>query len=564
MKWFNDLSIKMKMISSMGFILLISVTLVFVSLYLSNKISASGIEAATHEAPLIDACMEAKLLATTAHLVFEEIMGGDADESIDYVWELLDESKWYLKAIQNGANNEEGTFIATDTPAAQDLITKSLTILSDFRNAASQRYATLGQEIKGGDVTFDESYTSYMVAVDNIESILQDNMAEATELIRSVTATNNTVMYLYLFFGGGLLIAASFLIIRSLTKPIVALQEGMQKVTSGDLSVRLEVESIDELGQLTEGFNGLVNNLAMASQNQSEVQTQVKQSTDDLNMVSTTLQDLTDLMGEKSNSIADQSNMVAAAAEEMSTNMDTIAQASQASQNNMNSVAGATEEMTSTVSEIAQNAEQARGITAEAVQNVAVASDSVNHLGTAAREISKVTDTIIEIAEQTKLLALNATIEAARAGEAGKGFAVVANEVKELAKQTNDATADISQKIEAIQSGTDGTVKEIASISGVINRVNDIVNTIATAVEEQNVTTQDIATNIGLATGGMTDVVNNVGQAAQASREIASNIANVNVDISSVKQTGQDLKNTATMVTDTGTQLTEMATQLNS
>ena len=564
MKWFNDLSIKMKMISAMGFILTMSVTLVFVSLYLAGQISDSGLEAATHEAPLIDACMEAKLLATTAHLVFEEIMGGDANESIDYVWELLDESKWYLAAIQNGDSNDEGTFIATDTPAAKALVTQSMKILSDFEKAAHRRYATLGQDIEDGDVAFDESYTSYMIAVDDVEGILQDNMKAATELIRSVTATNNTVMYLYLVFGGGLLISASFLIIRSLTKPILALQEGMQKVTSGDLSVRLDVDSIDELGQLTDGFNGLVNNLSSASQAQAEVQTQVKQSTDDLNMVSTTLQDLTDLMGEKSNNIADQSNMVAAAAEQMSANMDNIAQASQASQDNMNSVAGATEEMTSTVSEIAQNAEQAREITAEAVQNVAVASERVNHLGSAATEISKVTDTIIEIAEQTKLLALNATIEAARAGEAGKGFAVVANEVKELAKQTNDATADISQKIEAIQAGTDGTVTEIASISGVINRVNDIVNTIATAVEEQNVTTQDIASNIGLATGGMTDVVNNVTQAAQASREIASNIANVNVDIGSVKQTGQDLKNTASMVTDTGTQLTEMATQLSS
>ncbi len=563
MKWFNDMGIKLKMISSMGFILVMSISMVLISLYLAGQISDSGIEAATHEAPLIDACMEAKLMATTAHLVFEEIMAGDAEESIDIVWELLAECNWYLEAIQKGASNEEGTFIATDTPEAQKLVAESMVILGDFQKAAETRYASKGSDNELGDVAFDESYEVYMDAVDKIETILQNNMADATELIRSLTSTNNTVMYLYLFFGGALLIGASFLIIKSLTKPVQALQAGMQKVTAGDLTVQLPVYSIDELGQLTDGFNGLVTNLSSSKAAQTTVQNQVKESTESLNMVNTTLQDLTNLMGDKSNSIADQSNMVASAAEEMSTNMDTIAQSSQTSQDNMNSVAGATEEMTSTVSEIAQNAEQAREITAEAVQNVAAASDRVNHLGTAAKEISKVTDTIIEIAEQTKLLALNATIEAARAGEAGKGFAVVANEVKELAKQTNDATADISHKIEAIQAGTDGTVTEIASITSVINKVNDIVNTIATAVEEQNVTTQDIAGNIGLATSGMTDVVNNVTQAAQASQEIASNIAQVNIDIGSVKQTGQDLKNTTVMITDTGSQLTEMANQLN-
>ncbi len=358
---------------------------------------------------------------------------------------------------------------------------------------------------------------------------------------------------------------AAFLISKTMTGPIKKVVRMLKDIATGegDLSARLSIESKDEVGELAKWFDTFVGKLEDQAAEQKMLQGQVQGSTNDLSAAATQLSSITSDISDKSMSISEMSNMVAAASEQMSANMDTIAQASKASQDNMNSVAGATEEMTSTVSEIAQNAEQAREVTHEAVQSVALASGRVDNLGVAAAEISKVTDTIIEIAEQTKLLALNATIEAARAGEAGKGFAVVANEVKELASQTNSATADISQKIEAIQTETSGTVTEIASITAVIDKVNSIVNTIATAVEEQNVTTQDIASNIGHATGGMTDVVNNVGEAATAAREVASNIATVNSDIGTIKQSGQDLKSSTALITTTGDQLSDVAQRLN-
>jgi methyl-accepting chemotaxis protein len=120
----------------------------------------------------------------------------------------------------------------------------------------------------------------------------------------------------------------------------------------------------------------------------------------------------------------------------------------------------------------------------------------VNKLGQSSIEIGKVIKVITAIAGQTNLLALNATIEAARAGDAGRGFAVVANEVKELAKQTANATEDISQRIEAIQTDTKAAVQAITQITDIINQINDFQSTIASAIEEQTATTNEISRNI--------------------------------------------------------------------
>jgi methyl-accepting chemotaxis protein len=164
---------------------------------------------------------------------------------------------------------------------------------------------------------------------------------------------------------------------------------------------------------------------------------------------------------------------------------------------------------------------------------------------------------ITEISEQVNLLALNATIEAARAGEAGKGFAVVANEIKELAKQTSTATLEIKEKIANIQGSTDGAVKGINDITDVINRVNDIVGTIATSVEEQSAATREIATNIAQASQGIQEVNENVNQSSTVAAKITRDIAMVN-------QGSSEIASGSDQVMASAENLKRMATELNS
>lgn len=219
------------------------------------------------------------------------------------------------------------------------------------------------------------------------------------------------------------------------------------------------------------------------------------------------------------------STQISANSEETTAQAGVVAAAGEQVSQSVQTVATAVEEMSSAVREISDSAAEASRVASAAVDSVVSTNASVSRLQESSDEIGKIVEVITSIAEQTNLLALNATIESARAGAAGKGFAVVANEVKELARQTAEATELIASRINATQADSVAAVAAMAEISDVITRIADMQNTIASAVEEQTATNNEIARSVNEAARGAQEIAENISSVADAARDTSEGVA---------------------------------------
>jgi len=330
----------------------------------------------------------------------------------------------------------------------------------------------------------------------------------------------------------------AIMVIAGISSRINIMKRFCEVFGKGDLTARSKVSGTDELGQMGASLDTMAGGL-------QNVISEISSDAVNLDGTSGDLLSISNQVSSDCENSSSRANSVAAATEEMSSNMTSVAAAVEETATNVSTMADAINTMTDTIKTITDDTEAARAKTSEAVSQSNSASQRVDELGKAATEISKVTEAITEISEQTNLLALNATIEAARAGEAGKGFAVVANEIKDLAKQTADATLDIRAKIETIQGSTDNTVSEIGTIVDIINTVDGLVSGVAVALEEQANSALEIAENVDQASAGIMEVTENVAQSSVVSQEVATDITDVNNDITGINNASGEMSSKA-------------------
>jgi methyl-accepting chemotaxis protein len=509
-----------------------------------------------------DVASENKLLVTPAYMtlstktavlaVVAPVKGLDGtmlgvagiDVSLQVMTDLIKEVKigqtGYVVLVQ-----KDGTILAN--PSIPDSNFKKMKQLN------IPAYSTLN-EMDKGSVELDLDGKTYLATIHSSPTLGYKfiGLIRKSEVMEKAVALSKILLIISFalvasFSVLGLLLANT--IIRPISNAAAMLKDIAEG--EGDLTKRMEVVSKDEIGELATWFNIFIDKLQDIIKQIAENSVSVSASSEQLSSISGVL-----LSGAEDTS--QRSTNVATAAEEMSTNLQNVAAAMEQSSTNTTMVATAAEEMSSTINEIADNAEKARMISSDAVEQANSASGEMNQLGKAVDKIGKVTEAITEISEQTNLLALNATIEAARAGEAGKGFAVVANEIKELAKQTAEATLDIKNLIDDVQNTSKATEEGITEISTVITGVNDIVSTIATAVEEQTAATQEIANNIAQASQGIQEVNENVTQCSSVATEISRDIAEASSAAQGISNNSNEVRQSAQDLLDRSSDLNEI------
>jgi len=298
-----------------------------------------------------------------------------------------------------------------------------------------------------------------------------------------------------------------------------------------DNNLAIEIPTMSESDVLGQAFAKMLHNFRTMVQ-------QIKSDAAALLKISQRIGTASEQLSEGATLVYGSINTSASASEEISTNMNVVASAvkenslhieelSTAAANMSSSVKGvssAVHEISSAMDEVTRNSDATASIAGDADRTARSAKEKMDSLAANARAIDKIVGSITDIADQTNLLALNAAIEAASAGEAGRGFAVVANEVKELAKQTAMATAEITSQVRSMQSDTDEAVEAIAKILEVTEQINSLSAEVAHAIENQSTAINNISGSISGSASGAESVSNNARELAHGTIEISRSV----------------------------------------
>ncbi|TIC85010.1 methyl-accepting chemotaxis protein [Nocardioides sp. GY 10113] len=455
-----------------------------------------------------------------------------------------------IRVVAKGIANDERGLLLTQDPEFADSITEKLQQVDELFVTAADHVpdgeGPLLAQARADVAAWEESLGTVMdMALTDVDGATRLSLSETRDLRKVYEATLETArdnadaivrrgagfeaaagtsrLVLILTVVIGLLVSCAIgvRLVRNVLARIRRQAEALEALAAGDLTVRVDDPSGDELAQMAASLDAAAGSIRTMLSG-------ILTSSDDLTAQASTMAATAQRIADSAEESASHAQGVSAAAAQVTQNVQTVATG--------------TEEMSASSREISQNTSSAAGVASQAVSVAQTTSDTVVRLGESSAEVGNVISVIQSIAQQTNLLALNATIEAGRAGEAGKGFAVVASEVKELALETARATGDIDRRISAIQSDTQAAVHAITQIAGIIDQINDTQVSIASAVEEQTATTDDMARNVTEAAGGSEEISRSLGVLAGLASDTSHNAAITQDAAAGLARTAEDLR----------------------
>ncbi|MBF0397429.1 MAG: methyl-accepting chemotaxis protein [Desulfobacterales bacterium] len=337
-------------------------------------------------------------------------------------------------------------------------------------------------------IKFGDSIWACIVEIDESEAF--DAITKLQKLMAVVA-----------FIGVLAIVIVSLLISQSITKPVKSMVAGLNLVSKGDLTIKVDVDSHDEIGEMAKSFNNTVKSLNFVMKE-----------------------------------IQEAANQTAASGEELSASAQNISQGAQSQASSLEEISATVQELTSAVTQIAENAQDANNNSVETINlaregssTVKTSREGMNLINESSTQISKIIGVISQIANQTNLLALNAAIEAASAGEHGLGFAVVADEVRKLAERSSQAAGEITQLIEEstkrVNEGSrlsDEVGKSLNNILSGIDRTSVKMAAITSSTEEQAEATQQVSKAIENVSGITESNSSSAEELAASSEELSA------------------------------------------
>ena len=553
----TNMRIGKRLAMGFGIAIVLAIAIAATGWWASQAINAESDKALDEGAKLLLTHKTMLSISTVDELVLKAATAPDKNHADRYQAQLTEARqsvKTQLAEIQDRASSDTSKQLARDLAAA-------FAAQRETNNRALD-LAVAGKRDEGLQLLHGEAGVRMVATAGVAEQLAKWEESKRTAAIEekaAIAARSRWILGILSLLAVAISVAFGVYITRSISIPLGQAVFLLDLVSKGDISKDVHAENAirkDEIGDLARALHTTIESLRKL----------VGEMSQGIHTVASSATQLSAASSQTANSVksmAEKSSTVAAAAEESCATTTAVSSSMERASANLTSVAGATEEMSSTVAEIASNSEKARVISEKAMAQAQTISTIMAELGRAAQEIGKVTETITDISAQTNLLALNATIEAARAGTAGKGFAVVANEIKELAKQTSEATEDIKAKIAGVQSSTTGAVETIETITGVIKEIGNTVASTAAAIEEQATVTKNVAGEIAQATAVVREVNDQVAQTATVSRSIASDIATVNSATAGIREGGEQVETSAGELSRLSEQLKVLVAQFS-